>query len=388
MSTLYVVVSSTPTPVACAEARTLLLTALRLWFIVRRSYGTKASRTTPNYRCRPLRDVGLERSRSSTVPIDDARILRRGFTVVELLIVIVVIAILATITAVSYRGITARATETAIKSDLQTLATQLELDAAENGEYPASASVANGGKGLVVGGGRTFTYSLVGEGYCLSVTAGSVTYYYSSSVRQITSTSCGGTDPAPIAEWKFNEGSGTTAGDSSGNGYTLTASGSGLWTASGHSGAGMSNACTGYFYRNGLGAENLSTWTVAFWYKRTGTSTSYANIIWDTNQYWIEVNSSGNLGFGSGEYSYPIAMPLNAWHFIALVADSASSKLTYYYDGNVVKTDTITINAALKRSNTWWFGKGEDDCMRGYLDDVRIYSSALTQEQVQSVMSK
>lgn len=64
--------------------------------------------------------------------------LRRGFTIVELLIVIVVIAILAAISIVTYRGVTGRAAETVLKSDLRQAATQLEADRAWNGEYPPS----------------------------------------------------------------------------------------------------------------------------------------------------------------------------------------------------------------------------------------------------------
>jgi len=44
-----------------------------------------------------------------------------GFTIVELLIVVVVIAILAAITIVSYNGITNRANDTAVQSDLRNL---------------------------------------------------------------------------------------------------------------------------------------------------------------------------------------------------------------------------------------------------------------------------
>ncbi|MEO5949666.1 MAG: prepilin-type N-terminal cleavage/methylation domain-containing protein [Candidatus Saccharimonas sp.] len=44
---------------------------------------------------------------------------RRGFTIVELLIVIVIIAILATITVVAYNGITQRSQASAVASDLR-----------------------------------------------------------------------------------------------------------------------------------------------------------------------------------------------------------------------------------------------------------------------------
>lgn len=46
---------------------------------------------------------------------------RRGFTIVELLIVIVVIAILATITVVAYNGIQDRARQSKINTDLTTI---------------------------------------------------------------------------------------------------------------------------------------------------------------------------------------------------------------------------------------------------------------------------
>jgi general secretion pathway protein G len=60
-----------------------------------------------------------------------------GFTIVELLIVIVVIAILAAITVVAYNGIQNRANDTTIQSDLQNIAKKLELYKVDNGVYPA-----------------------------------------------------------------------------------------------------------------------------------------------------------------------------------------------------------------------------------------------------------
>ncbi|MBM3210417.1 prepilin-type N-terminal cleavage/methylation domain-containing protein [Candidatus Saccharibacteria bacterium] len=64
----------------------------------------------------------------------------RGFTIVELLIVIVVIAILAAITIVAYNGIQNRANDTAVQSDLRTLRTKIEMYKAENDLYPAGAN--------------------------------------------------------------------------------------------------------------------------------------------------------------------------------------------------------------------------------------------------------
>lgn len=64
----------------------------------------------------------------------------QGFTIVELLIVIVVIAILATISIVAYNGIQERAGEAALLSDTTQAGKQLKLFQVDKGRYPASVS--------------------------------------------------------------------------------------------------------------------------------------------------------------------------------------------------------------------------------------------------------
>lgn len=66
---------------------------------------------------------------------------RSGFTIVELLIVIVVIAILAAISVAAYTGIQNRANDSAVQSDINNFSKKIMLYHAEFGEYPAG----NGG---------------------------------------------------------------------------------------------------------------------------------------------------------------------------------------------------------------------------------------------------
>jgi prepilin-type N-terminal cleavage/methylation domain-containing protein len=61
---------------------------------------------------------------------------KSGFTIVELLVVIVVIGILAAITIVSYAGISQRTTVASLQSDLTNAAQQLKLYYTDHGSYP------------------------------------------------------------------------------------------------------------------------------------------------------------------------------------------------------------------------------------------------------------
>jgi prepilin-type N-terminal cleavage/methylation domain-containing protein len=65
----------------------------------------------------------------------------RGFTIVELLIVIVVIGILAALVIVTYNGIQQKARDTERKTDVNAIHGQVEAYYAQNGKYPTLANV-------------------------------------------------------------------------------------------------------------------------------------------------------------------------------------------------------------------------------------------------------
>jgi type II secretion system protein G len=69
-----------------------------------------------------------------------------GFTIVELLIVIVVIGILATITIVAYNGIQQRGRDAQRAQDIKSIAKALEIYKVQTGDYPvAVGSTGQGG---------------------------------------------------------------------------------------------------------------------------------------------------------------------------------------------------------------------------------------------------
>lgn len=68
-----------------------------------------------------------------------------GFTIVELLVVIVVIGILAAITIVAYNGFQVRARDTQRASDAASILKALDAYKAIHGTYPAATSTSGGG---------------------------------------------------------------------------------------------------------------------------------------------------------------------------------------------------------------------------------------------------
>lgn len=91
---------------------------------------------------------------------------KSGFTIVELLIVIVVIAILAAISIVAYNGIQQRARDSERQSDINTMQKQLELFYTDRGYYPLTES-------LIGGNGFSFAannFTSPGPGYLVAPT--------------------------------------------------------------------------------------------------------------------------------------------------------------------------------------------------------------------------
>ncbi len=128
-----------------------------------------------------------------------------GFTIVELLIVIVVIAILAAITIVTYSGVQRSAKNTVLMSGLASASKQLQLDKVVSDVFPATKELANGGKGLSISSGVTYRYrpdnTSATPKFCLTATNGQ-DFYMVTENSSVVAGSCynvalGATTSAP-----------------------------------------------------------------------------------------------------------------------------------------------------------------------------------------------
>lgn len=142
---------------------------------------------------------------------------QKAFTVVELLIVIVVIAILAAVGTAAYRGLQARATNTELQSDASNLSERLELAFIKSKKYPATLSEL----GQIAKDTTTnISYSANDISYCLTVSStksGQKSYTIRDN-QKLQEGSCSGWVAAAPA------GGGGSGGGSGGGGSTFSAS--------------------------------------------------------------------------------------------------------------------------------------------------------------------
>jgi prepilin-type N-terminal cleavage/methylation domain-containing protein len=124
---------------------------------------------------------------------------RHGFTIVELLIVIVVIGILAAITIVAYNGIQTRARTATITADLVNAAKKMALDNVNNGSYALTAAAVDGGNGLPTSSGTTYQYHSTGTTYCVTGTNGNVSYKISDTATTPSAGGCAGDSQGGVA---------------------------------------------------------------------------------------------------------------------------------------------------------------------------------------------
>jgi prepilin-type N-terminal cleavage/methylation domain-containing protein len=305
-----------------------------------------------------------------------------AFTIVELLIVIVVIGILATVTVVAYNGMQQRARSAALISDVRHAVTQLKLIVAETGSYPENTP------NLSLSEGNSLNYRIVEGNYCLSVSNGTGAYHATS-----VSAAQPEIGPCPAGHWSFNgHVNDSSLHQNHGAASAIT------FVEDRHGRANSAALFNGSSVTIGnpdslriTGSQSISMWLnprvlnarrnpIAKAYGGEGTITQEIsgalNYYYGTNGG----NSTPYQGFGSGDI-----LSENEWSHVVLVRDLAAMRLIWYHNGQQVSATNAAYPAATAGSLPLYIGRGYVSNYDGVIDDVRLYDQALTPAEVRQL---
>ncbi len=129
-----------------------------------------------------------------------------GFTIVELLVVIVVLGILAVITTVGYSGVAEKANRAVAVADLNNVHKLVENYQTENMTPPNNIDETNDNNGFTASEGNIIRYTASGSSYCITVNRGSYYIKYDSTVGDSQDGYCEGHGPAEPAEIAYYSG--------------------------------------------------------------------------------------------------------------------------------------------------------------------------------------
>jgi fibronectin type 3 domain-containing protein len=205
------------------------------------------------------------------------------------------------------------------------------------------------------------------------------------------------TSPGLIVHLTFDESSGTTAADSTGNNVTGELHNGATWVA-GKTGNAVDLSGSGqYVSLPDSVTEKVSDYTIATWVKLDTLST-WSRIFDFGNtdgryMYLTPRAGSGKVHFGlTTNYGYVenviegnAALPTGQWVHVAISQEGRVGRL--YVNGVVVGTNgDMPLNAfQLGSTDNTWIGRsqyGNDPYLNGQVDDFRIYSGALTTGEI------
>ncbi|MBW7990632.1 MAG: LamG domain-containing protein [Planctomycetes bacterium] len=205
----------------------------------------------------------------------------------------------------------------------------------------------------------------------------------------------GAADPDLVAHWKFDDGSGTTLFDSSGNGHDGTLVGDPKWVP-GRLGGALEFDGDGDFVEleNNTDFDIPVNITITCWIKVNQFDKTWQAIVTNGDGSWRvhRSSSSNNIAWGSSglsptDLTGTTDVSTGEWFHIAAVYNGTQKLL--YINGNLDASSDSTGNI---NNSTYGVNIGENDqatgrYFDGLIDDVRIYRRALLDVEILGVMA-
>jgi hypothetical protein len=185
-----------------------------------------------------------------------------------------------------------------------------------------------------------------------------------------------------FAHYKFDEGTGTTAADSSGHHHNGVVGGA-LWTS----------GVLGKALQFNTGTDNVTInvtdvpipWTACMWVNRQ-PSPDVSAILINGGTAALKLEQYPNTGlvgftaYGAADFTFGYSAPIGTWTHLTFVGNTGGTAL--YVNGNYAETNPNMISMPLSI-----LGNSAGDAMRGSLDDVRVFNRELTPEQIHAIGS-
>ncbi len=193
-----------------------------------------------------------------------------------------------------------------------------------------------------------------------------------------------------VGHWSFNEGSGTVADDSSGNGNTGTIKNSPVWAAGKIGGALQFDGVDDHISIAHNAVLNSDSATISLWFKPNGV-TNDVTLLNKQSGYWIRVlsnrvyfyvwNGSAWKGrsFGSG-------LQDGAWQH--LVVTHSDQTLRVYLNKQELSSSPYTMDSpASFAAHPLYIGAyfGTSRFFNGAIDDVRMYNRVIDASEIEEL---
>ena len=213
-----------------------------------------------------------------------------------------------------------------------------------------------------------------------------------------------------IAYWRFDEASGTTVTDSSGNSNTGTLVNGGTWTTGKVRNGLRFDGTNDHVVVNNSASINSITnrITIAFWANAADLSNDWVTALQRRNAadwfdwqiylrasdaptanhpvFRVDWNSNGAIDTGE-QVECSTILATSQWYFVAVIYDG--SQMRFYLNGTSCGTTAKSGGVIPNSARQIWLGGNEPwgEYLNGMLDEVRIYKRALSQAEIQALMT-
>lgn len=205
--------------------------------------------------------------------------------------------------------------------------------------------------------------------------------------------------PPEFAAWhRFDETSGTTAADATGNGKAAQLVGGAAWTAGGAVGGAVAlDGTDGYVRLADDLLAGAAVYTLATWVRLDGQPGVWSRVFdlgtgVTANMFLTPLSGDGTLryaitaaGAGAEQRIDAAPLPTDRWVHVAVTYGGGTAVL--YVDGQEVgRNAQVTVDPRYfgNHIRAGYLGRSQyaDPCLRGAVDDFRVYGKTLTAEEV------